>query len=471
MQKAKGKNQKEKNSLLLPFAFCLLPFDFLMTLILTAGWLLPITSPPIVNGAIAVSGDTIAAVGTLADLQSRFPDSVVRDLGLAAILPGLINVHSHLELSVFRGRLEAPGFQRWIAELVRLKRELLTPQALLASAKLGCIEAIRAGITTVADTAEADAVLPALIESGQRGLVYQECFGPRAEQAEGSITALEQKLDSHTERLARADSEACSRLSIGISPHAPYTVSGELYRRAAELAGKRNLDLALHVAESEDEDVLLRNGTGTFADALRRRGIDWLAPGCSTIAYLDQLDVLERGPLLIHCVTADERDLELMASRGARLAHCPKSNAKFGHGIAPFVEARRRGIRVGLGTDSVASNNTCDMIEEARWAALLHRAASRDGRLLEAAELLRLMTIDGARCLGMDSRIGSLEPGKQADLIAIDFSKAHSVPHYDPESAIVFSSSGRDCVLTMVAGRLLYDGERVSTFDEEDILA
>ena len=441
-----------------------------MTLILTARWLLPITSPPIVNGAIAVSGDTIAAVGTLADLQSRFPDAVVRDLGLAAILPGFINVHSHLELSVFRGRLEMPGFQQWISELVRLKRERLTPEALLVSAKLGCIEAIRAGITTVADTAEADAVLPALIESGQRGIVYQECFGPQREQAEASITALEQKLNILSGRLDRIDREARSRLSIGISPHAPYTVSAELYRRAAELAGKRNMDLALHVAESRDEDLLLRNGTGAFADALRRRGIDWLAPGCSTISYLDQLGVLERAPLLLHCVTADERDLELMSARGARLAHCPKSNAKFGHGIAPLAQARRLGIRVGLGTDSVASNNTCDMIEEARTAALLHRAASRDAGLLEAADLLRLMTIDGARSLDIDGRTGSLEQGKQADLIALDLSGPNSSPHYDPESAIAFSCSGRDCVMTMVAGRMLYDGGRVLTFDEEAIL-
>ena len=180
--------------------------------------------------------------------------------------------------------------------------------------------------------------------------------------------------------------------------------------------------------------------------------------------------MLERGPLLIHCVTADERDLELMSARGARLAHCPKSNAKFGHGIAPLAQARRLGIRVGLGTDSVASNNTCDMIEEARSAALLHRAASRDAGLLEAADLLRLMTIDGARSLDMDGRTGSLEQGKQADLIAIDLSGPHNSPHYDPESAIAFSSSGRDCVMTMVAGRMLYDGGRVLTFDEEAIL-
>jgi 5-methylthioadenosine/S-adenosylhomocysteine deaminase len=394
----------------------------------------------------------------------------VRDLGLAAILPGLINVHSHLELSVFRGRLEMPAFQQWISELVRLKRERLSPEALLVSAKLGCIEAIRAGITTVADTAEADAVLPALIESGQRGIVYQECFGPQREHAEASITALEQKLDILSGRLDRVDREARSRLSIGISPHAPYTVSAELYRRAAELAGKSNMDLALHVAESRDEDLLLRDGTGAFADALRRRGIDWLTPGCSTISYLDQLGVLERAPLLIHCVTADERDLELMSARGARLAHCPKSNAKFGHGIAPLAQARRLGIRVGLGTDSVASNNTCDMIEEARCAALLHRASSRNADLLEAAELLRLMTIDGARSLDMDDRTGSLEQGKQADLIALDLSGPNNSPHYDPESAIAFSSSGRDCVMTMVAGRMLYDGGRVLTFDEEEIL-
>ncbi len=444
--------------------------------ILGARWLLPVVSAPIEHGAIAISGDEIAAVGSLSELEARFPEAVVQDLGEAAILPGLINLHTHLELTIFRGRLEMTSFKEWIGELVRLKREVLTIEQLRLSARLGCIEAIRAGVTTVADTAEADAVLPALIESGQRGVVFQECFGPATEQADASISELERRLDAQCERLDRGGLEVRSRLSVGISPHAPYTVSAELYRRTAEVAARRNLDLALHAAESRHEEELLRQGTGRFSESLRERGIGWIAPGVSMISYLDGLGVLARGPLLIHCVNVDQRDLGLMAENGARMAHCPKSNAKFGHGIAPLGEALKAGVRVGLGTDSVASNNNCDLIEEARFAALLHRVGGARGASDDEAEefdadrMLRLMTIDGARALGLEGKIGSLEVGKQADLIAIDLSSAHNTPHYDPASAVVFSCSGRDCILTMVGGRVLYEGGEVKTIDEETVL-
>ncbi len=438
--------------------------------ILTARWVVPVSSPPLEHGAIAISGNTIAGVGTLNDLETQFPRSLVQDLGEAAILPGLINTHTHLELTLLRGRLEMTSFAPWIEELVRLKRERLTTEQLVSSARLGCIEAIRAGVTTVADTSEADAVLPALIESGQRGVVFQECFGPHPDQAADSIANLEKRLDLHRTRLDRAGVEARERLSTGISPHAPYTVSGNLYVRVAELAKQGGFDLALHAAESADEGRLLRDGKGAFAEGLRRRGIEWVAPGGSMIGYLEDLGVLERGPLLIHCVDVDDGDLEVMARNKARIAHCPKSNAKFGHGIAPLAAALRVGVRVGLGTDSVASNNNCDLIEEARFCGLLHRAKSEDAIELDADRLLRLMTIDGARALGLEEVTGSLETGKQADLIAIDLTHAHNTPHYDPTSSIVFSSSGRDCILTMVAGNTLFEGEEVLTIDEESAL-
>ncbi len=436
--------------------------------ILAARWLLPIVSAPIEHGAIAIDGDQIIALGHLSELEARFPETVVQDLGESAILPGLVNLHTHLELTIFRGRLEIPGFFPWIIELVRLKGERLTEEHLRLSTRLGCLEAIRAGITTVADTANADAVLSVLIESGQRGVVFQECFDPAFDAAAESARRLEKRLDTLEERLDRNGEGLRDRLSIGISPHAPYSVSAELYRLAVEIAAKRGLDLALHAAESSAEELLLRDGTGAFAEGLRRRGIEWQAPGCSMISYLHELGVLERGPLLVHCVNVDESDLVLMAENRVRIAHCPKSNAKFGHGIAPIGEALRLGIRVGLGSDSVASNNNCDLIEEARFALLLHRASGNTE--LDASQMLRMMTLDSACALGVDGLIGSLESGKKADLIAIDLSQAHNTPHYDPASAIVFSCSGRDCLLTMVAGRVLYEGGQVETIDEERTL-
>lgn len=437
-----------------------------MTTLLTARWVMPVTAPPVAQGAVAIEADRIVAVAAYGDLRRQFPDAVVRDFGEAALLPGLINVHSHLELTVFRGRLEGAEFAAWIAELVRLKRERLSGDDLLVSARLGCVEAIKAGVTTVADTMEADAVLPALIESGQRGVVFQECFGPSVAQAEHSLETLRTKLDAHAAQLSAAGAAAKNRLRIGISPHAPYSVSSRLYELTTRFALDHKFDMAIHAAESAAETALLRDGSGAFGDALRRREIEFAPPACSTIKYFARLGVLAAAPLLIHCVTVDEDDIALLAQHQARIAHCPKSNAKLGHGVAPFIAMQRAGLRTGLGTDSVASNNAGDLLEEARFCALLHRAANRDARVCTPDEMLRLLTIDGARALGWEREIGSLEAGKQADLIAVNLAGAHHTPHYDPAAALLFSCSARDVLLTMVAGQVLYDGQQVLTLDE-----
>jgi 5-methylthioadenosine/S-adenosylhomocysteine deaminase len=440
-----------------------------MISVLTARWVLPITSPPINRGAVAIESGRILAVATLPEVSKQFPQVSIEDLGEAAILPGLINVHSHLELTGFRGRLEEPRFQNWIVELIRLKAERLNTDDLLACARLGCIESLKAGVTTLADTSDADAPLQALIESGQRGVIFQECFGPGVNQAESSLDELKLKLDLHRERLVSAGSEAQARLRLGISPHAPYSVSAKLYELTARFAFDQTIDVAIHAAESVDEKNLLRDGSGAFGDSLRGREIAFNPPGCSAIKYFDQLGVLQSSPLLIHCVNVDEEDIALMAENRARIAHCPKSNSKFGHGIAPLIEFQRAGIRVGLGTDSVASNNTCDLIEEARFCSLIHRAVHKDATVCRADEMLRLLTIEGALVLGMENEIGSLEPGKQADLIAIDLTRTHNTPHYDPATAVIFSCSAGDVVLTMVAGQPLYGGRRALRLDEQDV--
>jgi cytosine/adenosine deaminase-related metal-dependent hydrolase len=440
-----------------------------MTTIFTARWVLPIVVPPIPYGAVAVQADQILAVGSLPELQTQFPSALLRDFGVAALLPGLVNVHSHLELTAFRGRLEEPHFQRWIASLINLKSERLTLDDLRLSARLGCLEAIRAGVTTLGDTADATAPLEALLESGLRGVVFQECFGPRAEQADESVQAIEKKLYELRERVFAVGAQ--ERLRLGVSPHAPYSVSARLYEKVAELSFEMALDIAIHAAESQDELQLLHAGKGAFAATLRQRGIEFTVPGCSAIKYFQQLGVLEASPLLIHCVTVDTEDIALMKEYDVRIAHCPKSNAKFGHGIAPLTTLLREGLDVGLGTDSVASNNTCDLIEEARFCALLHRAQQHDPTLLDPNAMLRMITLDGARVLNLDDKVGSLAAGKQADLIAIDLSHAHHTPHYDPATAIIFSCSARDVIFTMVAGQSLYENGQVNSLDETAVLS
>jgi len=420
-----------------------------------ARWVLPITQPPIENGTVVESGGLITYVGP----RSGAPAGDDYDLGEAILLPGLVNTHTHLELTAMRGFLEDCQFAPWIDKLRQSRNEIMDTEALLDSARFGIIEGLEAGITTYADTCSSGVVMQAMREAGVRGVMYQEVFGPDPSQAEIAMRELEDRVEA----LLR---EQTDLVTLGISPHAPYTVSDPLYEAAARFANSRQLPLAMHIAESEPEVDLVTRGTGDFAERWKRRGIAVSPRARSVIALLEQRGVLERGPLLIHCVRVDSEDIATMARHRCAVAHCPASNAKFGHGIAPLLPLIAAGIRVGIGSDSVASNNRMDILDEARLSVLIHRAATRRHDAFGAHEALQLATIGGALALGLDSRIGSLEVGKDADFAAFRTDNARTIPTGDPYSAAIFALPGRSAELVTVKGRVLVDRGRARAADQ-----
>jgi 5-methylthioadenosine/S-adenosylhomocysteine deaminase len=429
-----------------------------------ARWVLPIAGPPIEHGTVGVENGRIAYVGS--DTRrpepalSRHPersagkfagdgDRIV-DLGDAILMPGLINVHTHLELTAMRGFLEDLDFRRWILRLTSAKRSVLTPEMLLDSARAGLEEGIAAGITTYADTCDSGAALDAMLEYGVRGIMYQELFGPDPAQCAVSIAGF-------TAKLGPLRAKATELVRIGISPHAPYTVSDDLFRATTKLAIAEHLPMAVHIAESDLEWSLVVDGRGSFADGLRGRGIAVGSRAPTPIRLLESLGVLAARPLLIHCVRVDAGDLSIIAKAGSPVAHCPISNAKLGHGIAPLLEILAAGIDVGLGSDSVASNNRMDLLDEARAALLFQRARVATHEALSAADVLELATLGGACALGLEREVGSLEVGKAADLAAFDAGPVG--PTFDPVAAAVFAVSGARARFVAVAGTpLLVDG-------------
>jgi len=428
-----------------------------------AAWVLPVASPPIRDGALLVDPrGRIAAVGPAAAVPAP-DDAELVDLGEAALLPGLVNVHGHPELAAFRGLLDDLPFHEWIPALNRLKREAaLGPEDYDVAARWTCIEAAAAGITTIGATEDSGAALDALRAAGMRGIAYREVFGPDPARATDAVAELRARVAAMRER-------ETDLVRVGVSPHAPYTVSDELFRRTAQLALDEALPIAIHAAEAEAEARLVAEGAGPFADGLRARGIATPPRGRSTIELLDRLGVLRARPLLIHCVRVDGDDRARIADAGAAVAHCPAANARLGHGTAPLIEMREAGITVGLGTDSVASNNRLDVFEEARLAQIFQRARLASATLLDADELLRLATLEGARALGLDDRIGTLEPGKDADLCAVALDGPHIVPLHDPVSALFHAARAPDVVLTAVRGRVIYRDRRVLTLDAAEI--
>jgi cytosine/adenosine deaminase-related metal-dependent hydrolase len=417
-----------------------------------ARWVLPISAPPIRDGTVVEHEGRISYVGPRADAPVDGDDM---ELGDALLLPGLVNAHCHLELTAMRGFLDGLAFREWILRLTSARRAVLDAESLRDASRLGVQEGVVAGVTTFADTGDSGTGFDAMIERGVRGICYREVFGPDPAQCESAIAGLREKvLEMRTRETAL--------VRVGVSPHAPYTVSDALYSATIALAREHSLPVAVHIAESALESELVSRGEGAFADGLRGRGIEAGPRARTPIALLDSLGALDVRPLLIHCVRVDDADIRVIAEHECGVAHCPASNARLAHGIAPLAQLLAAGVDVGLGSDSVASNDRMDLLDEARLALLFAAVRETRADALTAAGALELATLGGARALGIAHEVGSLEPGKAADLVAFPLGASARSPVHDPTAAAVLALAGTPASYVAVAGRtLVRDGALV----------
>jgi cytosine/adenosine deaminase-related metal-dependent hydrolase len=404
---------------------------------LAARWLLPVAVPPIEHGAVLIGADgRIQAVGSDTDVP-RPAGVPAEEYESAVILPGLINTHTHLELTGF-DQVGTEDFPGWIRRLRELKATR-TPAEYLVAARHGVADCFNAGVTTIADTGDSGVVIRALAEMGGSGVAYQEVFGPEPVQCDTSLAGLQQ-------RITELRQWATGRVRIGVSPHAPYTVSSALLQTVVRWSKREQLPLAVHISESREEVELVARGSGPFAEAWRARGIPVPeSSGSSPLDWLARHGALTERTLCIHAVQVGPPDIVHLVRAGAAVAHCPLSNQAHGHGAAPLGQLLEAGVAVGLGTDSVVSVGRLDLLAEAR--------AARDLAGLSADETVALCTLGGAKALGLEAETGSLEAGKWGDCVVI---RVVDRPGRNLPAEWVLASSPGDVMLTCVAGRTVY---------------
>ena len=406
-------------------------------MIIRAKFLIPSTDRFIENGAVVIHDGVIAAVGEYHSV-SRTAVGPARDLGEAVIMPGLINAHAHIELSGLRGAAPFKGsFADWLMR-VRAARNAHTVADLRDWSRDGVAESIASGTTTVGDYTQTRAALDPVRTSGMRAVVFLETVGfpPRFafRRAFKVSWVLWWAKPSELVRMA-------------VAPHAPYSVSTDLYQRLSRIAQRNHLLFSTHINESREEIEFYEHGTGVFREKLMEIGLwkdGWKLPGACPVRHLDGLGLIDADSVLIHCNYLSEGDCQIIASRRAGVVYCPRSHAFFGHVDHPFEKLLGMGVPVGLGTDSLASNETLSVLDEMRFVAA-HNPKT------PPQTIVRMATESGAKVLHMANRIGRLETGLQADI------SAFALPAFtkDPFQALMDKSTKP--IYTMVAGQALYD--------------
>lgn len=411
-----------------------------MTTAFCADWVIPVGAPPIANAAVVVADGVITALTARADVDA---DELV-DYGEAAILPGLVNAHTHLEYAAFGALDDGVDFGPWMLGQIR-RMTRLGADGLRESARLGALACLRSGVTAIGDCAYDGAALDAARDAGLRGVVHYETFGREPARALARLAALDD-LEARTGE----------RIRIGVSPHAPYTVARDALVAVAACARERGLRLATHVAESRAELEALAAGTGPLVDAYAAVGLTLARYDEHPVAALVPDPLVGRDATLVHCVEIGDEEIGLIAAAGVNVVTCPRSNAQLGCGAAPVTALRAAGVPVALGTDSPSSALDFDLFAELRALIATARTRERRAAALSAADALAMATIDGARVLGLEDEVGSLAVGKRADFVAVSLRDCPFLPTDDPIAAVVYGGSPERVLETRIDGRLYY---------------
>lgn len=413
-------------------------------LIIRSKYLIPNPEKCIENGAVAIKGTKIHRVGSFDEIKALADIDKIIDLGNTAILPGLINIHTHLDLTTLHNRIKPTNnFTHWVFQLIgariRWKEEDYT-----SSIEKGIKLCIEAGTTTVADIANTEYSFSVLKKSPLRKVVYKEVIDLNPDHAKDVITKIRSELLAY-------GYETDSLFRIGLSPHAPYSVSKELYQAISLHARQTDMPVCTHIAETQDEIEFLAKGTGNFPAFLRQlRAIpaNWEPPGFTPIEYLKGTGILDNHPILIHCNYITEEEISLIQFSRASVAFCPRSHRFFGHANHPVQKLLNAEVNVGLGTDSLASNETLSILDEMKFLAL-HSVISHK-------TLLSMATVNGAKALGLESHVGQIREGFEADLCGIKLPDSHPNDVYnqllDADSKNIF---------TMVSGVICYQASCV----------
>ena len=426
-------------------------------MLLCAEFVLPITSEPIVNGAVLVRDGEIKDMGSADMLRLLYPEDEVKEYPQAALMPGLIDLHTHLEKSVTRGLVRESDFPTWVRNVGKTMAKLDSDD-LLESATLGALEALSNGVTTVADSTATGASLKAVCNAGLRAFIYREVNAKDKRRVEHAMNSAIRDVEKWQGRVP-------DLVTIGIAPGELFDIHPQVMTAVAEYATKADVPMTIHVSGSLEEYNFVKRGSSAFSvDSMSdERGFveipPWMPTGASPVRYALNWGAFEApNVLVVHAVHVDEEDIVKLRNKGVSIAVCPRVNAQLGMGAAPLYEFLRNGIPVGFGTDSPAATDATDVLTECRLGMLIQRAIN-PGQFVPAASMLELATLGAARALKIDHLVGSIEVGKRADLIALNLSGSQE-SILDPEASVVNTCSGSDVAMTMVDGNVLYEKNR-----------